>query len=67
MQAPPAQAGGENAGSYLFFLFFKVLPSTPGLLSQGMWAVFVFQGLSAPPGPQYHTDLQNSWTDKTAS
>ena len=67
MQAPPAQAGGENAGSCLFFLFFKVLASTPGLPSQGMWAVFVFQGLSPPPGLQCHRDLQNSWTDKTAS
>ena len=64
MQAAPAQAGGENAGSCLFFLFFKIPPSTPGLPSQAVWAVFVFQGLSAPPCPQYHRDLQEQ-LDKT--
>ena len=62
MQAPGAQVeqllihcksrGGKNVSSFLFFLFFKILPSNPRLESQAMWGAFVFQCLNAPLWPQ---------------
>ena len=40
-----------------FFLLFKIPLSNPRLESQAMWAVFVFQALSAPPWPQWQQRL----------
>ena len=41
-----------------FFLFFKISLGNPRLESQAVWAVFVFQGLSAP-GAAGQTKLQH--------
>ena len=49
-----AKAEGRDASSFpfFFFLLFKIPLSKPKTESQAMWAVFVFQGLSALPCPQ---------------
>lgn len=41
-------------------MVFKVLLSNLSLESQALWAVFAFQGLSAPPGPQRWQRLAGS-------
>ena len=50
----------EVQAPLLSFLFFKIPLSNPRLVSQVVWAVFVFQSLSALPCPQCRQSLEGA-------